>query len=131
MTRKPAGSKAVLRDPVFPRLTIVADVSENYEFILVVNDGKTGSYPETIVITASVDENNPPIADAGPDQSVETGTKVTLDEIASSAPDGDPIMYDWKIVTAPGCSTRRLLAGVPKQYPNWFRLLILISCSSN
>ena len=41
--------------------------------------------------------NQPPVADAGGDQSVTTGDLVRLDGSGSSDPDGDPITYLWSL----------------------------------
>ncbi len=52
--------------------------------------------------------NQPPVADAGPDQTVTVGTLVTLDGRGSSDPDGDPIAFQWRFVSRPDGSTAEL-----------------------
>jgi serine protease len=67
-----------------------------YKVTLVVNDGKADSEPSST--TATIEEvNDPPVADAGPDQSALVGENVTFDGSDSYDPDSDGsiISYDW------------------------------------
>jgi ELWxxDGT repeat protein len=65
----------------------------DYDVTLVVSDGIAGSDPAVITVTIS---NQSPVADAGPDYTVELGSPVTLDGSGSHDPDGDPLTYDWR-----------------------------------
>ena len=70
--------------------------TEDGVFRMVINDGTLGPVlEEAIPVTPP---NTPPQADAGEDQSGETGDTFTLDGSRSSDPDGDALSYAW---TAP------------------------------
>lgn len=61
-------------------------------FSLTVSDGQLESKPDIVTIAV---RNTPPNADAGMDQVVSSGKRVTLDGRASTDPDGDPLTYRW------------------------------------
>jgi PKD repeat protein len=46
--------------------------------------------------------NNPPIADAGPNQELEEGSTVTLSAAASMDPDDAPITFEWELISSTG-----------------------------
>ena len=89
------GPAVTLSDPtvVTPTFTAPSDPAVLI-FTLAVTDslGLPDSTPDTVVITMT----NSPVADAGPDQTVNTNVAVVLDGSGSSDPDGDyPLTYLW------------------------------------
>ncbi|MDH3975055.1 MAG: PKD domain-containing protein [Deltaproteobacteria bacterium] len=99
-TSLPDGSAAVLSDATSYGPTFTADLDGLYALSLIVNDGDVDSVADVVTITAS-SSNSTPMANAGADQNVATGTEVTLDGRLSSDADADPITYQWQFVSLP------------------------------
>jgi hypothetical protein len=59
--------------------------------------------------------NHPPVANAGPDQTVVDGTVVTLDGMASLDPDSDPLTFAWTQTSGPTVT----LAGTSTATPSF------------
>jgi RHS repeat-associated protein len=99
---RPPGSAAVLSDPTAVNPTFSVDIPGTYEVQLIVNDGRIDSAPDTVTITT---QNSPPVANAGPDQTVFVTNVVTLDGSGSSDVDGNSLTYQWSIISSPSGST--------------------------
>ncbi|MEW6039323.1 MAG: PKD domain-containing protein [Pseudomonadota bacterium] len=95
---RPSGSGAVL-DPVDAALSgFGIDLPGTYVAQLIVNDGQSDSPPDTVSISTV---NSRPVAAAGPDQSVVTGSAVSLDGSDSHDPDLDVLNYRWSLLSVP------------------------------
>jgi hypothetical protein len=105
---QPAGSKATLSSATAVDPSFTADVAGTYRLRLIVRDGSLNSPPDEVIVTARVPVNQPPVADAGPDQGVIRGASVQLDGGGSRDPDGDPITHQWTLDKRPTGSTAAL-----------------------
>jgi hypothetical protein len=105
LTTRPAGSAAVISNPAAVMPTFAADVAGQYIAQLIVNDGTVNSAPDTVIVNTG---NSPPIANAGPNQTVAAGSLVTLNGSASSDVDGNPLTFAWSFVSRPAGSTATL-----------------------
>jgi len=65
-----------------------------YTVTLIVNDGRANSAPSTGTVQIA-EVNDPPIANAGPDQSVLVGNTVNFNGSGSNDPDGTIVSYFW------------------------------------
>jgi PKD domain len=111
LTSKPTGSAAVLSSTTSVKPSFTADVPGTYAIALTVDDGKGGTAAATVSITANAAiANSPPVASAGSDQNVVTGTVVKLNGSGSSDANGDPLTYLWSISTKPAGSSATLTA---------------------
>ncbi|HID41203.1 MAG TPA: hypothetical protein EYP33_03495, partial [Pyrodictium sp.] len=73
------------------------------------NNGSIGTDSMDVTVTAVPVANRAPVANAGVDQGVNTGSTVILDGSGSSDPDGDTLSYQWVLTTVPEGSTATLL----------------------
>ncbi len=103
---KPESSSSVFENQYLPVVSFVPDTSGLYSVELKVSDGIVSS-ADSLEIFA-FNPNAPPVADAGPDQTVELNETVTLDGSNSSDPDGDSLTYEWEFLETPAGSSATL-----------------------
>lgn len=102
----PEGSLTELLNNAAVLAEFVPDIAGLYVANLTVTDvdGATDSDQVEILVEAV---NMPPVADAGDDLNVATGTSVSLNGSGSNDPESAPLRYFWRLV-APDTSTAEL-----------------------
>jgi hypothetical protein len=104
------GPSVSLSDDTAPNPTFAAPASSALlSFKLTVTNPSMLSNSDSVTIFV----NRPPAADAGPDQTVNTGTSVTLDGSSSSDPDHDALSYLWAQTGGPAVSLSSATASKP------------------
>ena len=95
-----------LLNPATPSTSFTADISGNYTVQLTVSDGDATDVVSTTFTINNVVVNQPPIADAGDDVSLEIGSTVDVDASTSFDPDEspEPITFLWTFVSVPSGS---------------------------
>jgi hypothetical protein len=115
-TVTPNGSAATLNNAHTLTPDFKADVYGDYVAQLTVIDSFGGSATDTATISFT---NVAPVADAGPDQSVEFyNTTVTLDGSQSHDENGDKLTYAWSLTSRPPGSSATL-AGAATAAPSF------------
>ncbi len=107
-----AGAPVTLSEPVAAGPTFTApDDPAVLIFTLIVTDSLgLASTPDTVAITIT---NQPPVADAGADQNLDTLALVTLDGSASYDPDNDALTYLWTQTAGPAVTLSDSAAASP------------------
>ncbi|MES2639772.1 MAG: PKD domain-containing protein [Myxococcota bacterium] len=104
---QPSASSATLVDADMPGPQLIPDTAGRYVIGLIVSDGALDSDEDTVEITAT-ENNGSPVANAGPDQTVDVGVSVNLNGSSSSDPETDPLQFAWSMVTRPSGSSATL-----------------------
>ena len=107
---RPPGSSATLSSSGNAHSHFTPDIRGEFILRLTVADGRGGSSTDYMVVSTEFTDR-PPIANAGPDQSVLPQQQVLLDGSLSSDPDNDAITsYSWSFLSRPDGSVATLQA---------------------
>lgn len=102
---KPAGSASALQGETSATPSLSIDRAGTYVAQLIVNDGASDSEADTVSVST---QNSAPLAIVDGPASVHFGATVPLTGARSSDPDGDPLSFNWSLLSAPQGSAAAL-----------------------
>lgn len=105
ITSRPANSNATLTNPTSVSPTFTADKPGSYTVQLIVNNGTSNSLPSTVIITTQCPA---PVANAGMGSNINVGSVVTLNGANSTDVCGNPLTYQFSLITVPAGSNATL-----------------------
>lgn len=110
----PPTTRSSLQDADHAIAHVLLDRSGFWKFELIVTaNGVRVSKQRTVEVRQG---NQPPWADAGPDQTVHAQQTALLNGLSSGDPDHNPITYEWRIVSSPERSVARLVTTLNDPY---------------
>lgn len=98
LNTRPAGSASTLQGDTTATPTLPIDRAGTYVAQLIVNDGSSTSEADTVAIST---QNSAPVAIIDGPPSVHFGATVPLTGARSNDPDGDPLSFNWSLLSAP------------------------------
>src|SRR5579872_6321372 len=101
----PPGSVATITNPNSVMASFKIDVAGNYVVSLTVGNGSASDSATTLITT----EESLPVANAGPNQTINVGAQVLLNGSGSSDVNGHALTYSWSFISTPIGSTAFLI----------------------
>ena len=101
---RPDGAAAVIDEVTLKVTSFTPDIVGTYRIRLIVTDG-IDTCRSDITLEVEAEPNNPPVCDAGDDQTITIGDSTLLNASRTSDADGDTLEYLWRIIDRPTGST--------------------------
>jgi len=134
-TQKPSQTNVTLDNDKVVNPVFTPDYIGIYKFTLTVKDvNNTWSKDDAVTITVKPAGSGPPIANAGPDVTIELGHSVTLNAMASTD-DQRIVVYHWSVVSEPPGSSivvqDAAIQNITPQYEGPYDLSLTVKDNDN